>query len=515
MRDLRTWLSRGLDSVLRTVAPQWALRRQRARHALEMQERVHRRVVERYFDGDDGGRLRGDRWMKSQLSPDSALEEDLLTVRRNVNELYRKFPYITGAIEHRTDNVIGTGVRPQARIQPLAGVVTAEQATLLNERLEELWRRWEPQAGRGGRQSFHQIIRLGHRCWRRDGDVLLVHSDVPRPGKPIPLQLDLIDAERIESPHTADQRVRLGVQKTERGEIEGYWVRRSHPHDTLAADQRHDFVAADRAFLLYEELWPDQSRGLPWAFSILSACRDFEDYTEAVLIAAQVAACQSVHVSTSNPDLLARAGLNGRGELEMQPGQIVYHDLETQVQQITPQYPSTTFGMFAEWQLLKLAAGLNYPFGWLIKDRRHSSYSAGRLEEIDGGIPLRTDFAIMRSLWLVPTWERFVRECVLAGLVEIDPVQFDRNPWAFTAVAWLPPARQWVDPEAEVQAAILAKDHNLGTLSDVLAHRGRDLEETLALRARERELERIYDVLPPGAPRASSPAGASPAANDD
>lgn len=529
----RTWLQRLGHAVTRaaeTVAPGWALRRQALGQLREIRARQHARVMERYFEGaDTTGRLRGDMWLKSRLSIDDALEQDLPDLRDHSNELYRDFGYVTGAIDHRTDNVVGCGLRPRAAIKPVqnaaTGVTISEaEAEQWNQQLDDLFERWAQKCGRGGKRTFGDVQRLAHKIWRREGDSFVVLSDVGRADKPVPLQLDVIGPKRVETPpeKASDENCRMGVQKnatgTAAGDVLGYWIRETDPDETTLVNERYRFYPADRVCHLMDDLWGDQTRGLPWTFPIQSDARDFKDFKEAVILNAQAAACVMMVIGTNNPDLLARGNLNSSGEQEMSPGRILYTQDGDKVTGFAPTQPGTTYGMFSEWTLLGISAGLNYPFGWVVKDRRRATFSAGRLEEIDGGVPLRCDHQVLKDRLIVPTWERFVQEAVIVGAVSIDPSRFNRAPHLFTRCTVQPQGRPWVDPTKEVTAAVMAKEHNLDTVAGILGRHGLDMEETFRQRSREKAMEAELEIAPPitgGTPAAGDEPAADPADDNE
>lgn len=507
--------ARAIAEACDELFPGYAVRRQALRQLATLRERQHDRVMQAYFPGaDETGRLRGDKWMKSRLSPDSALELDLENLREHSRILYRSLGFFTGAIDHRVDNVVGCGLNPRSAIRPVEGLVTKSQADLWNAELDAVYEHWSPLAGRSGRQSFGRLQRLAHRIWKRDGDCLVVFSDVGRARKPIPLQLDVIVPERLETPPrlAGNKRVRLGVERDAGGDVVRYHVRNAHPDDTLDGDLRYTDYGPERTAHIFEELYGDQTRGLPWGFSIQDDGRDFKDFREATIISAEAAACVMLVIATNNPSLLKTGSQNADGEYEMEPGRIMFTDVADQVTQVTPQQPATTFGMFSEWQLLGMAAGLNTPFGWLVKDRRRATYSAGRLEEIDGKVPLECDHQTLDEALIRPTWHRLVEEAVIVGACSIPPTLLADRPELVSRYRLTPNGRPWVDPLKEVTAAKIAKEENLDTVTRILSRRGLQLEDTYETRSRERQLEEELGITPAGSDGAD--AGGSLAGRD-
>lgn len=491
-----------LDRAILAAFPQWGARRVQMRVLQQVADKQYARMLSGW-DGATDDRKHGDKWLASRLSPDSSLEDGLDDLRKRSNQLYREYSFCRGAIDTRVDNVVGKGFRYQSQIRPVGDLISEDEAEQFNREIESVMRRFVPQSGRSGR-SFNQVQRIAARSWFRDGDVLRVFSDVGRANKPVPLQVNLIDANRIETPpeEGGNPRVRMGVKYNDAGDVTGYFTRKSDPDDTLQHDQDYDFWPIERAQLIYEPLWEDQSRGVPWFASILSDCKDWKDFKEAVIIAAQVAACQTLVIGTSNPATMATNAMgaatnaDGNREENMRPGRIIYRQDTETIEGFNPTQPSTTFGMFGEFNLMSQAAGLNWPMTWLTKDYRRVNFISGRLGEIDGRMVVRSDQQLLSETLLDPTADRVVTEAVITGAVSIDPTLFDRFPHLFLRHNWIGPGRPWVDPR-EVQANVMAKEHNLDTLAAIHARQGHDTDEVIETRGREKQLEDQHGVRPP------------------
>jgi lambda family phage portal protein len=496
-------IGRAIDRAVFAVSPGWGSKRIASRNLLQLHEQRFAQLSTQW-EGATKDRLHGDKWLASRLSTDSGLEEELGDQRKRSNELFRNFGFCRGAIDTRVDNVVGKGFRYQSQIRAVDGVISEDDADRFNREIEEIVKRWQPMAGKNGRFSFGRLQRIAARSLYRDGDVLRVFSDVGRADKPVPLQVDLIDANRVETPPSkaGSSRVRMGVEYDSSGDILGYHVRNSDPDDTLNQDQAYTFYDTDRAELIFEPLWAQQSRGIPWFASILNECKDLKDFKEAVIIAAQVQACSTLVISTSNPVAAAEAAANainsdGTREEDMYPGKTLYVDNADLIQGFNPTQPTTTFGMFADCVLQAISSGLNWPFTWLTKDYRRVNFISGRLGEIDGRMVIRSDQQLLTETFLNPCADRIITEAVITGEVSIDPTLFDRSKHHFLKHNWIGPGRPWVDPR-EVQANIASKEHNLDTLAGIHARNGLDTEEVIAERGRERAMEREQEAVPPG-----------------
>jgi lambda family phage portal protein len=72
-----------------------------------------------------------------------------------------------------------------------------------------------------------------------------------------------------------------------------------------------------------------------------------------------------------------------------------------------------------------------------------------------------------------PLWRRWIDLSVLAGEIAADAAQLAD----YRAVRFVPPGWQWVDPQNEVQADIAAIQAGLKSREEVVAGRGRDIDD--------------------------------------
>jgi len=509
-------LSETFKGAFEFAAPGWAtariryqseaaeLRMQEQSQRLELEQlqrldELHRKFAdqlsEHWSSTNPDNRQQADMWLKSELSTNTALEQGLKAMRNNADELYRTFPYITGAIDHRTDNVIGQGLKPKSKIGDVPGI-DRDQLDLWDAELNALFNRWAPCCGARGRTSWTQTLRMLVREWKRAGDAFLVRSHVPRPDKPIPLQLDVISARRCDSPPKGDNpRIRMGIELDGSGEVTKYHFSRIEPGDTYD-QQKWEFIPAERVSHLLDELWPDQLRGVPWSFAVQGDAKDYDTYRKATMFAAQIHACQTLIVRTANPALAAQASATG-GTMEFKPGKVMFVDHKDDVTAFNPTQPTTSFSQFGETQLLGMASGLNYPFGWFVRDRRRSTFSAGKLEEIDGMGPLRSDFQLLKDRVITPIWKELVQLAVLSGQTSIPPALYNAHRPLFEQYLLTPSGRPWIDPQKEVTAEILAIEHNLDTMSASHHRRGLETDEVMKTRSREKACEWDLDIVAP------------------
>lgn len=489
-----------VDRFVYAFAPERGVRRMAIRGAAE-----RRAARNASTDGAESTQIRDGKWLGSRLSTDSVLELDLETLRRKSRELYRT-DSIGGAVDSRTNLVVSYGFTPQARIKERSGWATQAQADKWNEELEEIFDRTQRSIGKNGKQSLWQLLRLVERCNAVDGESITIMSDRGSADRPIPLILEVVDADRLETPPgmLGNPRVRMGIEYDAGGRIVAYHIRNTHPCDTLTVDQTYTRYPADRVLHVFEPWFAGQSRGFPWMTRAINRLRDAKDLDEAAILAAQVEACYAAFVASPGGAYQSAAGatsetIANRRYEDIHPGTIRYLDFgET----VTFGQPTKAGGYdpFQTWNYRRAAAGMNFPYEMVAKKWDGLSFAAGRLSLTDAKLFVKAQAKMLREAWLGPVWNRIVEESVIVGACSIPPSLYARAPWWFQRHEFNDPAWPYaLTPGEEIDAAVKAVDNNLRTKASVIAEYGGNLEDVFAERIVERKQERDGDIEPAAA----------------
>jgi len=514
-----------IDRAILAVAPQWGARRIMARRnfavATRIRERAERALEARlsHWEGaDEDDRTRAQRFMRSGLSTDAALDEELDTLRERSGELYRSDPFAHSFIEGRVSNIVGRGIRSQPRIRQNKRAltpITKKTARKMNRALKEDSRRWARHAGVHG-ESLAVLQRMVQRNWDIDGEVLVHFTNQSHSSKPIPLAIEVISADRLESPHGAgsDPNITMGVERDPvTKQIVAYHIRTHQPGDPLDRNKIERVPAfypngLPRMVHCFERMLPGQSRGWPRMAAAIGKLKDRHDYDETTMIAEQVAACHTAFVETgeTDPEQMAAGGASttlptGERIEDLEPGTVTYLRDGQKMTFGNPNRPSGTFAPFMEHHERAICAALNYPYELLTKNWVGLSYSGGRLSLIDGRIAFGCQQTLLVEQFLDPLWSHVVTQSVLFGSLGelVDAVDYRSEPWVYTANCWVPPGWPWIDPTKEVAAARDAVEANLETLDGQLAARGLELEETLDQREEEIKMlkkRRMFTSMP-------------------
>lgn len=491
-------LTGAATATMEIVSPAYARERlalQRERDLAARETRFLNQAYEQlsdHFGGvDTTDRQRKNTWLKSEINTNTALENELVDLRINADELYRRSPYIAGAIEHRVSNVVGYGLTPEPRLENIPGY-DDEQLEVWESELRDLWNEWSQTCGPGGRVSWTQTLKILLREWKRSGDAFVVWSD-DGDKETLSLRLSVISASRCETP-TGDgwsEKVRLGVELDEQGNVRNYHFRRREPGDRYD-DWKFESIPADRVGHLMDEKYPNQRRGLPWCFAIMAEAKDRDDYRNATVFAAKIHACQTMIVRTDSPHKAAE-----KNPVKMKPGNIMYVGHKDDVQAFNPSQPTSGYPAFDDNALTSMSAGMAYPRGWFTRDRRKASFSSGKLEEIEGGLELVADFQLLNPIVIRPTYRQFVDRAVMSGKTSIPLPVFLSHRRRFYVYDIAPPSRPYIEPHKEVPADILLVQHNLDTNENVTRRRGKNSQDIARKRVRERKFERENDIDTP------------------
>lgn len=428
-------------------------------------ERIRNRPIDQFsgaggFQSAESSRDAAN-WLKSRLSPNSALEEDRQEMHERVDSAFKNYELATSFGEGRVTRVAGRGMT----VEPEIGFDEADDGEITEQ--QEKWNRilrthWEIVAERMGKNG-EELWQLQHQMQRdfdRRGEIWVLIGDEYDPLSPITQKAEVVDPDLISTPDdkAGDKTVRMGVQLDALGRGVGCYIRESHPGDTLDVKYKwryepftlpNGLPRVIRAFDAHRS-----TRGYARMQVATKRLKNSEDYDEAELERNFVAACHIgiVHSDLDAEDASERMGAivdsEGRRVSDMAPGRLLYGGAADQVEFNNPSGPTATFEPYMQHQARQFAAGVGAAYEVVAGDWRGISYSNGRLiwnveYETVGVIQLFHEFAVK---WL---YRHFVTRMILAGLVDVDILEYRSNPWPFWAARVIYPPKLSVDPARE------------------------------------------------------------------
>ncbi|WP_258869580.1 phage portal protein [Paracoccus thiocyanatus] len=230
---------------------------------------------------------------------------------------------------------------------------------------------------------------------------------------------------------------------------------------------------------------PGQIRGASWLAPIILSANDFDQYADALLMSAKVAAMHSgfiVNVNGTGTD-----PYDGADSPSMEPGTLVRLGMGDDVKFNSPAQLQQA-DAFLKHNLRQLAAGLGLPDHLVSGDLSGANYSSLRA----GLLPFRQrveqiQYGVLVPQFLAPVWRAVIEHGILSG--QIDAPDFEQNPRAYLSADFLPPKPLQVDPEKDVAATRAELELGLTSRRKAVAERGWALEDLDAELAAEKPLE--------------------------
>lgn len=453
-----------LDKAIESVAPRYALKRARARVALDLV---------RKYEGASSGR-RTENWKTSSTSPNAEILPALGKLRNRSRDLVRNNGYANKAIRSISANTVGTGIIPQAK--------TKNKRTKAD--IQTLWEMWaeSTQCDANGMLDFYGIQNLAMREIAEAGEVLIRRRRRPSSaGLPIPLQLQVLEPDHIDTTKNEmlpnGNRVIQGIEFDSTGSRVAYYLHPDHPGDAFytktpfAVPER---VPASEIRHLFRVERAGQARGIPWGAPAIIRLRDFDEYSDAQLTRQKIAACFTAFVHDPEGSELTDSERD-LGE-RVEPGMI----------EILPPGKNVTFGTppivtgfkeYSDVTLHEVAAAYGPTYEELTGDLSGVNFSSGRM----GWLAYWREIEQWRWQVLIPglcngVWGWFLDGAQLVGYQTKD-----------VTATWTPPRRQMIDPTKEVPAQIQAIRGGITTLSETIRELGNDPEALLNEKAEDNE----------------------------
>ena len=437
-------------------------------------------------------------WGTGDTSEDTELLTSLRKSRSRSRQLVRDGSYAKRAKAIVQNNVVGSGIGLQAKVETTRGQLNQR----INDDIEAQWEEWmEPERSHtGGCLHFSDLERVLIGQVFEAGEVFVRLHRRRFGDSRVPLALEVIESERIADelqpiPVTTTAKVRLGVEIDAFHRPVAYWIRNIHPGEMRMtygdSFQVERVPAEDIIHLRIIERWP-QTRAIPWMHAAARKLNDMDGLTEAEITAARGAACYMGFIETPDGDSSYGDDMpDGSQQAELEPAIVEKLNPGEKFNFAAPNRPNSQLDPFMRMMLREVAAGTGTSYESLSRDYSQSNYSSSRLALLD-------DRDLWRSLqhWFIRSFrcrvhKIWLHQAVLAGVLRsIGIGAYATDARKFEAVGFKPRGWSWVDPTKEVNALKEAVRCGFTTVSDVIAQtgNGRDLEDILTERKREMKL---------------------------
>lgn len=439
------------------------------------------------------------------------------TIRRYGKSVVARSRYLTtnnadasSAKEAFASALVGCGIKPSSLVKDAA----------LKQAIQELFLRWTDESDADGLTDFYgQQAIIAAEMFEAGECFVRIRSRRPEDGLSVPLQLQILPAEMLDLDYNQNiglSRIECGIEFDAIGKRIAYHFWRSHPGDDQNPNRGERVrVPASEVLHLFRPIRAGQIRGVPHTVSaiVTAAVIDaFEDaMSERMRAAALIVGAVTRPTVDDDEHPLEGEGVDTttvEGAIGMEPGAVLDFQPGEEFNLHSPPDAGVSYEPFVLRQKMKMAAGYGVTYADMTGDLRQANYGSQR----GGLVQFRrrieaVQHHVMAHQLCRPIWQRFIREAVLIGALPIRPADFLADERAFTAVKWIPPRWDWIDPEKDLKAEKLAVDELFKPRSDVIEGMGYDPEEVdqriAADQAREEALGLKRPVAPGSQPSAA------------
>jgi lambda family phage portal protein len=411
----------------------------------------------RRFDGAAGGRRGYGMGNFGRVNPEVAAAGPLL--RSRAAYLAHNNPWVAQGVANWVGALIGPGITPNAR----------HTDSEIRRELNAYFRAWTDRADAEGRTDFEGLQASIARSLVVAGEGLAVLTD-DESGEP---RIRVIAPELLDESKTDGIRIFAGVETDENGKRLAFHILPEHPTQVgqYPTPQR---VAAEHVLHVLQPLAPGQLRGASWLAPIILSASDFDQYCDALLMSAKVAAMHAGFIVDSTGS--GASDPYGDSEIpSMEPGTLVRLPFGQDVKFNSPAQLQQA-DAFLKHGLRQLAAGLGLPEHLVSGDLSGANYSSLRA----GLLPFRqrveqVQYGTIVPQFLAPIWRNVITFGIQSGAIAAP--DFETNPELYLQADWLPPKPMQVDPLKDTQATVAEIEAGLTSRRKAVAERGWNLDD--------------------------------------
>lgn len=479
-------------------------------------------------------------WTPVITTADQIIGKDKLMVDGRARDLQRNSGPMQGAANVQKDSIVGSqyrlNVAPAFRTLGLDEkwaedfqIEVEEKATLYFES-PECWIDVQR------RNTLTDMVRLAIGCFFTGGEVASTMNWLTGTNRPLHSAMQMIDADRVSNPNDVqdDKFLRRGIKLDKFGAPVGAWLRKSHPRDITALNDRYvwDYWPMRKTwgrlnFLhILEQQRPDQNRGIADMVSVLKETRMGKKFHEVALAKAIVEASYAMAIESELPPEMAFQALGGEdgidfmdANLRLLNGIAEYSrggkNLQIDGVKIPHLFPGTKLKMLPatgaagigeklEQSLNRnISAALGMSYEEFTHDFSQTNYSSSKaaanktlrfMESRKRIVGDQTANAIYINVLEEMITEGHL-EC-MKSIIKRDPEFFYRpfHKEALTRATWIGSSRGQVDELKETQAAVMRINSGMSTFEKECAKLGNDYRDVFKQKARETALKKALGL---------------------
>lgn len=423
------------------------------------------------------------RWLPANYDINQALGLENPRMRERVRDLVRNFPPFYRAVNAIVAFTVGRG----SRFQSLATLPDGSPDFKTRQKIESRFNAWMENCDASGKLHFYELQQLAKRQECECGEFLARFT------KPRDVRRGLLAIQMYEPENLSSWRIEGQEPDTDIYHGIEYDIYTGQPiayHFQTVFGWEHALRTwrepARNVLHGFQCLRPGQLRGVtPFAPAILMA-RDMDDYANAELGAAKMAAKWLAFVKSQDPaasQLVRGFGGDGRRDdiEDLEDLTIEYLNNNEEMQFAPPtQRPGDSFDRFVKHTLRMVAICLDIPYEILSGDYTGINYSTSKASRNDFSMFLMPHQFRAEQHFIRPAFKRWL-DC--EALTQDYLPGYWQDPERYQRAMWIPAGMPSVDPLRDGKAQIDGVQAGLLSPQQVILGDGRDPEEVVEQRA--------------------------------
>lgn len=384
-------------------------------------------------------------------------------------------------------NIVGPkGIQLQAHARDKNGRLDSGA----NQAIEAAWCDWSRRAHCDitGTQSWRSIQETAINSAVSDGE-FMVRKIYGREAGKYQFALQVLDPQRCHPQYDVydlenGNFIRAGIEFNKWGKPVAYHFTVTKPSDAFYnysyAGVHYNRVPAEEIIHGFLPEMVGQHRGLPWLNTALLRLKHLGAFEQAAIVNARIGAAKMGVIQWREgraPDDYGTDSeqLEDLLRIDGEPGSFPVLPEGAELKEWAPQYPTGEFAVFTKAMLRSIASGLGVSYNSLANDLEGVNFSSIR----QGALDEREHWKILQE-WLIetliePVFDDWLPRALLAGLITTSgrPLRAEAID-KYREVCWQPRRWAWIDPQADVNAAIASKNALLQSPGQIIRESGRD-----------------------------------------
>jgi len=436
-------------------------------------------------------------WKPPQGDADADTLTDRQTIVNRSRDLIRNAPIAAGAINTNTLHVVGSGLAMQSRLNRHVLGLNEKEAAQKQNLIESEWKLFANNldCSYNRKGTFNDNVNLVLRGALESGDIFALLPFEMRNTSPYGLKIQLIESDRVCNRDNKQNTESLagGVRTNTKGQPVAYDIRTTNPGSEKGFKSDWNTIQAftptgrRRILHVYEQLRPDQTRGMPYLAPIIEMIKQLSKYTNAEIAAAVVNSYFTVFLKSPDGDTqLSPFAMtdetnvaNDDQDYKLGMGAFITLSNEEDVVFADPKRPNNNFDGFMQAMLRQIGAALSIPYE-LLNYQFSSSYSASRSAMLLAWKMFKTRRTWLETHFCDLIYEAWFEEAVLNGRVPAPGFMDDfAIRAAYLQNQWVGPSPGQIDPTKETTAALDRIGGRLSTLASESAAIGEDFDKNV------------------------------------